>query len=184
MKQFKIQHNKYIVPEEYKSTLEYKTAINRINKWKENYMLDLYSLNLKWLPPLLPRNLKELYCGWNKLTRLPNLPKGLQYLNCGWNQLTSLPNLPNLQRLDCSDNKLTSLPNLPNLQRLDCSNNKLTSLSNLPKGLLLLKYQGNKLNKFHNLPDSLKTNRIPDTLQVLLHKITPSDLSYLHKINF
>jgi Leucine-rich repeat (LRR) protein len=48
-------------------------------------------------------NLKELYCGDNKLTSLDNLPPTLEVLYCSNNKITSLDNLPPpLIELDCS----------------------------------------------------------------------------------
>ena len=107
---------------------------------------------------ILPNSLKELYCGFNKITSLPDLPNSLIVLFCDSNQLTSLPNLPNLlEKLQCTSNKLKSLPNLPNLlEILLCTNNKLTSIPNLPNSLKELSCDYNKLTSLPNLPKSLK----------------------------
>jgi len=138
MRRFKIKHYRYryIIPQEYKFTPEYKEAIEKINKWKQqgdlSKGLDLFGMCLKWLP-VLPRNLQILSCTRNELTKLPRLPKNLQKLHCASNELTSLPPLPtSLRRLLCYNNELTSLPYLPtNLKELWCWNNKLTNLPDL-----------------------------------------------------
>lgn len=112
------------------------------------------------------KNLKELYCGFNKLTSLPNtLPESLEILHCSYNKLTSLPdlkNLKNLTKLYCSKNQLTSLSTtLPQgVEELICSENQLTSLPDLSrlKSLKELKCSDNQLNSLPNtLPESLET---------------------------
>jgi Leucine-rich repeat (LRR) protein len=146
MRQFKINHTRYKVPIEYKSTPEYKKAIDRIKIWKQHEniseALDLSRLKLRWLPSL-PNNLQKLYCFDNHLTSLPYLPTTLEYINCGVNKITSLPHLPNsLQVLSCVFNKITSLPKLPiKLQVLHCVFNKITSLPKLPKGIKTICYK-------------------------------------------
>jgi len=129
------------IPHEYKSSNEYKQAINKINEWIEKKEisdeLDLSQLNLKWLPPL-PNTLQKLYCSNNQLTRLPDLPNSLQYLDCDYNELTNLPDLPNtLRTLYCGDNKLTTLPILPNLLEIKCYGNpyNFATLPELPSSL-------------------------------------------------
>jgi len=149
MRQFKIKYNN--VPIEYKSTPEYIKAINKIKEWKQNifnFPLSLSRLNLKWLP-ILPNNIKTLYCGNNQLIKLSYLPKTLEVLSCYKNQLTHLPQLPNtLKTLHCGYNNLTSLPTLPNnLQVLYCNNNRLTELPNFSPDKFIILYCGkNQLN--------------------------------------
>ena len=112
--------------------------------------------NLTYLPDLSRfTNLKELYCGYNQLTSLPNLPANLQELYCSKNQLTLLPNLPpNLQTLICSYNQLTLLPNLPpKLQTLGCDNNQLTLLPDLPTTIKYLYYNNNPIYDLLNSDD-------------------------------
>ena len=90
--------------------------------------LNLSDRNLTKLPDLSEYiNLKELYCGYNNLTSLPELPESLEYLYCSYNNLTSLSKLPNsLRLLYCKNNNLTSLPELPkSLTTLICENNNL-----------------------------------------------------------
>ena len=103
-------------------------------------------------------NLKELYCSYNLLTRIPKLPESLQYVSCEYNQLNYLPDLPeSLTHLTCSYNQLTYLPNLPYaLKSINCQNNKLTSLPGLPGNLCSLYCQRNKLTSLPNLPHSLE----------------------------
>jgi len=97
--------------------------------------------------PILPENLKELYCSYNKLTSLSILPENLEKLYCGNNNLTSLPFLPkNLKTLGCYCNNLTSLPILPEkLQLLKCQYNNLTSLPVLPEKLKELAFFDNPI---------------------------------------
>ena len=108
--------------------------------------------------PYLPKSLKELYCGYNKITILPYLPNSLEYLFCNFNKLTKLPQLPNsLIKLNCYNNRLTSLPDLPNsLIKLNCYNNRLTSLPELPISLTILDCENNQLTSLPNLQNSLK----------------------------
>jgi Leucine-rich repeat (LRR) protein len=149
----------------------------------DKLILSIEQNDLTSLPDLTRfKNLKELYCGFNKLTSLPNnLPESLEILHCSFNKLTSLPDLINLKNLKklycsknqltslpdtlpqvleeliCSDNQLTSLPNLSNLtqlKELNCSDNKLDSLPNsLPQSLVILYCFDNKINYFPNLPE-------------------------------
>lgn len=128
------------------------------------------------------KNLKELYCGYNKLTYLHNtLPESLEILHCSYNKLTSLQDLTRLKNLKklycsinqltylpttlpqgleeliCSVNQLTSLPDLSrlkNLKELNCSDNQLTSLPTiLPQSLETLYCYDNKLTYFPTLPE-------------------------------
>ena len=106
---------------------------------------------------ILPNSLKELYCGYNQLTSLPDLPNSLIKLLCMYNKLTSIPDLPNsLIELTCYNNKLASIPDLPNLLiKLHCGYNKLTSLPDLPNSLKYLYTYHNKLTSLPDLPNSL-----------------------------
>ncbi len=121
-----------------------ETAIHYVNDWINNtnisgnfdYPLQLQELGLTELP-ILPNNIKTLYCFNNQLTELPSLCSltNLETLYCSGNQLTELPSLAsliNLETLYCGGNQLTKLPTLPNnLLYLDCHNNKLTELPSL-----------------------------------------------------
>ncbi len=105
-------------------------------------------------------NLKNLFCGENKLKTLPLLPDKLESLNCNLNALTSLPPLPKtLCSLECKDNKLTVLPTLPQtlICFLDCSNNELTNLPELPFNLQHLDCSSNKISCLPALPAATKT---------------------------
>jgi len=87
-----------------------QVAIQRINEWIRNndynIELDFNYLNLITLP-VLPNNLKYLYCSNNQLTILPTLPNSLVILNCSYNQLSELPELHNnLIKLNCYNNQL------------------------------------------------------------------------------
>lgn len=129
-------------------------------------ILTIESIGITDLPDLSRfKNLKELYCGFNKLTSLPNtLPESLEILHCSYNKLTSLPDLTrlkNLKKLYCSKNQLSSLPTtLPQgLEELICSDNQLTSLPDLSrlKNLKELNCADNQLNSLPNtLPESLE----------------------------
>ena len=137
-------------------------AQTRINNWITNNNINvpliLSNLNLPELP-VLPNNLKILYCDNNELTTLPELPNNLQRLVCDKNKLRNLPTLPNsLKILDCDDNKLTALPELPNsLQKLVCSYNRLSNLPILPNTLQELNCNNNKLPTLPTLPNNLQT---------------------------
>ena len=85
--------------------------------------------------PSIPDTCIELYCGYNKITKLPEkLPQYLKILHCDHNQITELPSIPDTcTDLDCSYNKITELPEkLPrNLETLKISNNQITELPNV-----------------------------------------------------
>ena len=106
---------------------------------------------------ILPNLLKELICGNNDLTSLPDLPNLLETLWCNNDNLTSLPDLPeSLVELRCFDNRLTSLPKLPNsLEILDCNDNQLVSLPELPNSLKEL-YCGNQLTSLPEFKNKIK----------------------------
>ena len=82
--------------------------------------------------PKLPKNLKELYCNYNRVEYLPELPSKLITLYCHNNLLRELPELPNiLNYLDCSSNLLTNITDISlNLKVLHCYNNPLERLPN------------------------------------------------------
>ncbi len=107
--------------------------------------------------PTLPKNLEALYCFGNPLTSLPTLPKTLKILSCATTKLTVLPTLPNtLLELNCSVNQLTALPDLPNaLTSLMCNENSLTVLPTLPSTLTEIYCQDNQLTILPKLPDAL-----------------------------
>ena len=137
------------------------------------------------------KKLKELYCGFNKLSSLPTtLPESLEILYCSYNKLTSLPDLTrfkNLKKLYCSKNQLTSLPNpLPQgLEELICSDNQLTSLPDLTrlKNLKELNCSDNQLNSLpNNLPQSLETLYCFDN-KITYFPILPEKTVYLYYPN-
>jgi len=76
MKRFRIKRKKYIVPRKYKSSSIYKIATLVVKNWIKNSTnkqpLRLNGLKLQYLP-VLPRNLKELWCGDNNFIDLPDL---------------------------------------------------------------------------------------------------------------
>jgi len=176
MKQFKIKHTKYIIPQEYKSTPEYKSALSSC---KLSYSKTLNFSNLyyksgyrkfKWLPRL-PKNLEVLICQENELTCLPPLPKTLKRLYCSCNFLNNLPRLPNsLRELYCGSNKLTSLPTLPNsLRELHCGENyRLNKLERLPNNLQKLWCNSISLRSLPELPNSLKLLATIDSKYLIL----------------
>ena len=93
--------------------------------------------NIEKLPDILPRTLKVLCCGENRLSSLPPLPEGLQVLICSYNKIEQLPLLPStLKVLHCGSNHLTYLPPLPKgIMRLICTDNYITNLPPLPISL-------------------------------------------------
>ena len=160
-------------------TTEINTYLNSLSE--DILTLSIDDRNITSLPDLTRfKNLKELYCDFNKLTSLPNtLPQTLEILFCSGNKLTSLPDLPQnlkelyltgnelsslptlpqtLEKLYCSDNKLTYLPNLTRLENLvkfECCNNELSSLPTLPQNLKSLFCFDNKLTYLPNLPENI-----------------------------
>lgn len=73
--------------------------------------LNLSSLGLSTLPPVLPPHIKVLNVNDNALTSLPALPSALTHLIASNNQLDSLPALPEgLQVLYVFNNQLEQLP--------------------------------------------------------------------------
>ena len=84
-----------------------KTYLNSLSD--EILTLRIESREITVFPDLIRfKNLKELYCGFNKISSLPNtLPESLEILYCSYNQLTSLPDLTRLKKLKklyCSNN--------------------------------------------------------------------------------
>jgi len=81
------------------------------------------------LPPL-NKNLNELVCHMNLLTKLPPLNKNLQLLWCPHNKLTKLSPLnKNLRELYCEDNQLTDLPFLnKNLEKIRIFKNPINDV--------------------------------------------------------
>ncbi len=107
--------------------------------------------------PTLPKGLTDLYCFGNPLGILPDLPPTLRVLSCATNQLTALPELPKgLTILNCAVNQLTVLPSLPPmLQSLSCTENRLTMLPTLPNALKEIYTDDNQLTTLPTLPDAL-----------------------------
>ena len=102
--------------------------------------LDISNNNIVILPKWINKctNLQKLYCENNNIERLlENMPNSLQELYCYYNKITKLGNFPtNLQILYCANNQITKLENLPtSLQELYCSHNQITKLENLPTSL-------------------------------------------------
>ena len=91
---------------------------------------------------------KELYCEYNKLTKLKGLDKlvNLKWLYCEYNKLTELDvsKLVNLEWLHCQNNQLTELDvsKLVNLESLGYSMNQLTELKGLDKLVNLVTLNG------------------------------------------
>ena len=140
-----------------------ETYLNSLSEDKLTLSID--SRDITVVPDLTRfKKLKELYCGFNKLTSLPTtLPESLEILFCSYNQLTSLPdlkNLKNLKELNCSDNQLNSLPNtLPeSLETLYCFDNKLTYLPNLPEKTIYIYYPNNPIYNILNV--DIKNNSL------------------------
>jgi Leucine-rich repeat (LRR) protein len=167
-----------------------KTYLNSLSE-------DILTLSIEYscitvLPDLTRfKNLKELYCSYNKLTSLPTtLPQTIEILYCSKNKLTSLPDLTrfkNLKKLYCSDNQLSSLPTtLPqSLKILYCSNNQLNSLPDLTrlKNLEELYCSDNQLNSLPTiLPQSLETLYCFDNKLTYLPTL-PEKIVYLYYPN-
>jgi len=77
--------------------------------------------------------LQEFYCGYNKITQIPNtLPNSLQIFICTDNKITQIPNtLPNfLQEFYCSFNQITKIPDLlpDSLQKFTCGYSQITQI--------------------------------------------------------
>lgn len=88
------------------------------------------------LPKAIPAVMLRLYLRRNKLTKLPVMTHSqLEELFCGFNKLSILPQLPaTLEQLYCHDNRLRALGVLPEgLQELYCGYNKLTEHPKLPE---------------------------------------------------
>jgi len=107
----------------------------------KNYRLIVESKNIASLAGLehfQGTGIKELACGYNQLTSLPQLPSGLEVLECNNNQLEVLPALPNtLTNLECYENRLTTLPDLPSgLRLLKCHLNFINVFSGAEKDKL------------------------------------------------
>ena len=125
----------------YLKTYEHLFGIT-FRKWLEKNPLDVnitvINLNDKKLNDLDGiqefKNLKELYCSYNKLTslNLEGLDK-LETLYCNNNHLKdlNLNGLNNLQELNCHTNKLKhlNLEGMDKLQEISCHHNNLTSLN-------------------------------------------------------
>ena len=142
-----------------------------INNWikfeNTDIILDLSFNNLDELP-VLPENVKHLYCNSNNLKSLKNLPGNLISLKCEGNMLKEIVNLPislthldcynnditniilpiNLIMLKCNDNDISNLNLLNNLSLrfIDCSDNNISDL-NLPTNLINLKCINNKIKE-------------------------------------
>jgi Leucine-rich repeat (LRR) protein len=124
--------------------------------------LDVSEKKLKYLPDISRfTGLEKLFCYKNSITELPELPKNLKELTCYGNNLTKIEidELHDLITLDCRYNKLTKLPNL-NLHKrllyLFCSENKLKKLPELPDSLQLLRCDHNKLHTLPSLPNNIE----------------------------
>lgn len=92
-------------------------------------------------------NLRILYCGSNRLTKLPNDIVNIKKLECFDNYIEKLPNgLTQLEILECYTNNLKKLPNdMVKLKKLRCSGNQLTEIPYGLNKLELLDCYGNKL---------------------------------------
>ena len=77
------------------------------------------------------KNMTELKCVGNKLTKIPDLSslEKLVYIICNGNMLTSLPALPpNIERIRCQKNQINNISELTHLLKLtdlDISYNNL-----------------------------------------------------------
>lgn len=87
------------------------------------------------LPQAIPAGMLRLYVRCNKLEGLPKMAHSqLEELFCGFNKLSALPQLPvSLEQLYCHDNRLRSLGVLhEGLQEVYCGYNKLDEHPHLP----------------------------------------------------
>lgn len=87
------------------------------------------------LPKAIPAEMLRLYVRRNKLALLPIMQHSqLEELFCGFNKLSVLPELPvTLEQLYCHDNRLQNLGALhEGLQELYCGYNKLEEHPHLP----------------------------------------------------
>lgn len=135
-----------------------KKGIKEKISFKDLVLLDCENNSLKYLPDLSSINIEKLFCGSNKLRRLPRLPRGLSKLWCNHNQLKTLPVLPkSLIQLHCFNNALIKLPKLPKrLKDLRVYANRLRQLPSLPKSLKLMMCSNNFLEELPTLPEELK----------------------------
>ena len=136
------------------------------------------------------KNLTDLDCSDNNLTKIPILSKSLTSLNFSENQVTTLPVLPNtLTHLQFNNNNVTKLPTiLPNsLQDLICYNNNITmdTMSILPNNLKYLQCGNNHIKYFQNFPNSLydiscggssllSISKLPDSLKSFECEYSPN----------
>jgi Leucine-rich repeat (LRR) protein len=124
--------------------------------------------------PYIRRTLENLWtfkCCGNSLDQLPNHFKNIRVLYCSYNKLTELPSsgLENLKILDCSNNNIKTLPNnMYNLEELDCSSNSLESLPTGLENLEILDFSNTNIKK---LPQDLKSMKC-----LYYSKIDPQDL--------
>jgi Leucine-rich repeat (LRR) protein len=136
---------------------------NKIKELPDNMILPNLEIfycsynNLKSLPDMDFKKLKEFDCGNNELKSLPklNIPKIIIF-DFGSNKLESLPNMnyQYLEELLLSDNKIKELPDnmiLPNLEIFNCSYNNLKSLPDMD--FKKLKEFDCSHNKLKSLPD-------------------------------
>ena len=122
-----------------------------------------------------------LDCSNNQITKLENLPIGLTELGCSYNQIIKLENLPNtLTYLECYRNQITKLENLSILlTKLDCHNNQISKLENLPVLLIYLECSNNQITKLENLPVGLNELGCSNNQIIKLENL-PNRLTYLY----
>ena len=106
--------------------------------------------------PALPTTLEKIHVTRNFLRELPSFETTkVKNVGCGFNRLTSLPKFPaSLRVLGCSENQITSISNLPDgLQVLNCAHNPLVTLNidNL-RSLRILIADGCSLKRIPVLP--------------------------------
>ncbi|WP_413726342.1 hypothetical protein [Sodalis sp. RH16] len=164
-------------------------AVQRMMECERNdsNILDLSSLGLTSLPPVLPKKHQILYIHDNQLSDItPVLAPNLMELNASDNRLTILPDMNNhykLKSLNVSHNHLTVLSNNlpPALEILNIGNNRLKKLPQLPLFLVEFDAHNNDLMNFDEaLPATLqfldlrnnrRLTRLPAKMQQQLIKL-------------
>lgn len=109
--------------------------------------LCVHKNKLKYLPDILPINLKIICCKYNELEFLPDyFPPYLEELHVHFNNLecVNLENLDNLRMVSLQDNKIKKISGLPkNIKSLNFHNNKVKEIDKLPRCITQMNCRNN-----------------------------------------